>query len=99
MNDVIEAIEAATDNETLEQLGRDFLEVEIDKRKKPESNQEYLLGVARAQYGDTTSQDDEVFNGGSEPARPAERMLKHRKTGRLFVWTEMLSKSSDLVEV
>lgn len=35
----------------------------------------------------------------SEPIKPKQRMLQHKKTGRLFVWTPELAAMSELEEV
>jgi len=93
MNDVIQAIEAAEDKDTLERIGRDVLSVEVDKRKGLETIRKQLLNKANGMADDSDdSQSD-------EPAKPKQRRMRHKITGRILLWTKHLDKHPDMVEI
>lgn len=93
MQDVIQAIEAAEDKDTLERIGRDVLSVEVDKRKGMESIRKQLLNKANGMADDT--EDDQS----ADDAKPKQRRMRHRVTGRILLWTKHLDKHPDMVEI
>ena len=93
MQDVIQAIEAAEDKDTLERIGRDVLSVEVDKRKGMETIRKQLLNKANGMADDT--EDHQSDDG----AKPKQRRMRHRVTGRILLWTKHLDKHPDMVEI
>ncbi len=99
MQDVIQAIQAAEDKDTLERIGRDVLKVEVDKRKGIDTIRKLLIDAAEGkdegQVGGDASNDDQPQG---EP-RKKQRRMRHRVTGRILLWTPHLEKHKDMVEI
>jgi hypothetical protein len=93
MQDVIQAIEAAEDKDTLERIGRDVLSVEVDKRKGMETIRKQLLNKANGMADDSEGEQSD------EDTKPKQRRMRHRVTGRILLWTKHLDKHPDMVEI
>jgi hypothetical protein len=93
MQDVIQAIEAAEDKDTLERIGRDVLSVEVDKRKGMETIRKQLLNKANGMT------DDSAGDQSDDDAKHNQRRMRHRVTGRILLWTKHLDKHPDMVEI
>lgn len=93
MNDVMKAIEAAEDKDTLERIGRDVLSVEVDKRKGLETIRKQLINKATGMTdGSNGGQPDKY-------TKPKQRRMRHKITGRILLWTRHLDKHPDLIEI
>ena len=93
---MIERIEAAETKDDLLAIADEMSVTGINKRMGIETIRAELVEAAE----ETGTPEAEVQTAKPEPeAKPKQRMLKHRKSGRLLPWTAALAKKREMQEV
>lgn len=103
---MIERIESAETKDELEKLGKEYLDVDVDKRKGVETIRAELtelaegLQVAGEPGADAENDAGAVVTKDQEPKKkPKGRQLRHRVSGRVLPWTAALAKKREMQEV
>ncbi len=112
LHDLIAAVKAAPDKDSLAELVKTELGLDLNRRKSlAELRDSVLAGLAiePEQRPDTPAPvappdiaaalPDIGETPSAEQEAPKQRILRNKKTGRVFVWTPELAKLSDLEEV
>jgi len=92
---MIERIEVAETKDELLSIA-DYMGIKANKRQGIETIRAELMEAAE---GSVTPETEMQTTKPEPEAKPKQRMLKHRKSGRLLPWTAALAKKRDMQEV